>query len=208
MKKLFFAAVCAFLSVSAMAQVTCSIDDFTIGQGEKQNVAFVLNNGDSKFSAFQFDLKLPAGVTVESVYDEDEEEDVFSVALASDRANGHGLRLAKVDATTYRFVCFSSENKNLKGSEGALVNMTLVAAADAAMGDAEGAIVDAKFTPKSGTSVTFDKVPFKVTISEATAIKTVKAGVDANAPVYNLAGQKVNKNFKGVVIQNGKKVVK
>jgi hypothetical protein len=36
----------------------------------------------------------------------------------------------------------------------------------------------------------------------------VKAGVDANAPVYNLAGQKVNKNFKGVVIQNGKKMVK
>lgn len=28
---------------------------------------------------------------------------------------------------------------------------------------------------------------------------------DVNAPIYNLAGQKVNKEYKGVVIQNGKK---
>ncbi len=30
---------------------------------------------------------------------------------------------------------------------------------------------------------------------------------DANAPMYNLAGQKVGKNYKGVVIQNGKKMI-
>lgn len=30
---------------------------------------------------------------------------------------------------------------------------------------------------------------------------------DANAPIYNLAGQRVSKNYKGVVIVNGKKVV-
>ncbi len=31
---------------------------------------------------------------------------------------------------------------------------------------------------------------------------------DANAPMYNLAGQRVNKSYKGVVIVNGKKVVR
>ena len=31
--------------------------------------------------------------------------------------------------------------------------------------------------------------------------------IDANAPMYNLAGQRVGKNYKGVVIMNGKKVV-
>lgn len=30
---------------------------------------------------------------------------------------------------------------------------------------------------------------------------------DANAPVYNLAGQRVSKNTKGILIQNGKKFV-
>jgi hypothetical protein len=28
-----------------------------------------------------------------------------------------------------------------------------------------------------------------------------------NAPIYNLAGQRVDKSFKGVVIQNGKKFI-
>lgn len=41
-----------------------------------------------------------------------------------------------------------------------------------------------------------------------TAISTVKtAEQNANAPIYNLAGQKVDKGFKGVVIQNGKKMI-
>lgn len=30
---------------------------------------------------------------------------------------------------------------------------------------------------------------------------------NTNASIYNLAGQKVNKSYKGVVIQNGKKFV-
>lgn len=38
-------------------------------------------------------------------------------------------------------------------------------------------------------------------------IKTVKAGATENGTIYNLAGQKVDENYKGVVIQNGKKVV-
>jgi hypothetical protein len=43
---------------------------------------------------------------------------------------------------------------------------------------------------------------------EGTGIVVVKAAEQsADAPIYNLAGQKVDKSFKGVVIQNGKKVV-
>ena len=39
-------------------------------------------------------------------------------------------------------------------------------------------------------------------------IQTVKSEtIDVNAPAYNLAGQKVDKSFKGVVIQNGKKMI-
>ena len=206
MKKLFFAAVCAFMSMSAMAQdVKCFIDDVTIGQGEKKTISLNLTNGDTKFCGCQFDIQFPAGITVE--YDEEEEE--YIASLTEDRkGSDHSLKMSKVGDNAYRAVVMSMGNKSFKGTEGALVNISIVAAADAAKGEFEGNIADAKFTPKSGTSVTFDKVPFKVTIGDATAIKTVKAGVDANAPVYNLAGQKVNKNFKGVVLQNGKKMVK
>lgn len=41
----------------------------------------------------------------------------------------------------------------------------------------------------------------------ATAIETVKAADAENAVIYNLAGQKVDNSFKGVVIKNGKKMI-
>lgn len=44
---------------------------------------------------------------------------------------------------------------------------------------------------------------------EATGIANVDVNTkfDANAPMYNLAGQRVGKNYKGVVIVNGKKML-
>lgn len=43
--------------------------------------------------------------------------------------------------------------------------------------------------------------------SGGTGISNVKAAEDAEAPVFNLAGQQVGKDAKGVLIQNGKKFV-
>jgi len=40
-----------------------------------------------------------------------------------------------------------------------------------------------------------------------TGINTIKANTDVNAPVYNLAGQQVEKSYKGLVIKNGKKII-
>jgi len=49
---------------------------------------------------------------------------------------------------------------------------------------------------------------YEFTPSGGTGISTVKAAAeDADAPVYNLAGQKVDKSFKGVVVKNGKKMI-
>lgn len=53
------------------------------------------------------------------------------------------------------------------------------------------------------TSKTVEELTTETGISSA----VVASKVNANAPIYNLAGQKVNKSYKGVVIQNGKKFV-
>ena len=46
------------------------------------------------------------------------------------------------------------------------------------------------------------------TKSDTDGIQTAKATIaEQSAPAYNLAGQKVDKSFKGVVIQNGKKMI-
>ena len=41
----------------------------------------------------------------------------------------------------------------------------------------------------------------------STNITTIKTDADVNASAYNLAGQKVEKSYKGVVVKNGKKMV-
>lgn len=44
--------------------------------------------------------------------------------------------------------------------------------------------------------------------SPVTGIQTMKAQtIDLNAPVYNIAGQKVDATYKGLVIKNGKKMI-
>jgi hypothetical protein len=40
-----------------------------------------------------------------------------------------------------------------------------------------------------------------------TGIKAVKVAEPENAPLYNLKGQRVNSDYKGLVIKNGKKYV-
>ena len=47
----------------------------------------------------------------------------------------------------------------------------------------------------------------KVIDLDATAIKSVKKADKADGATYNLAGQKVNASYKGVVIKNGKKFI-
>jgi hypothetical protein len=59
------------------------------------------------------------------------------------------------------------------------------------------------FNPKSQIGI----YGFFFQVGGSNGIASVKAELDADAPIYNLAGQKVDKSFKGVVIQNGKKVV-
>ena len=41
-----------------------------------------------------------------------------------------------------------------------------------------------------------------------TNINAISADTDANAPAYNVAGQRVNSSYKGVVVKNGKKFIK
>jgi len=40
-----------------------------------------------------------------------------------------------------------------------------------------------------------------------TSISAIKAEADTNAPAYNLAGQKVDNSYKGLIIKNGRKMI-
>ncbi|MBR1449166.1 MAG: hypothetical protein IJ588_10545, partial [Prevotella sp.] len=52
------------------------------------------------------------------------------------------------------------------------------------------------------------RVLFEVYTGTISGITDVKAAAQQNGVIYNLAGQKVSEAYKGVVIMNGKKVLK
>ena len=51
------------------------------------------------------------------------------------------------------------------------------------------------------------KLEVNVTQGEATGVSVTVKKVEKNTPAYNLAGQRVNSSYKGLVIKNGKKAV-
>ena len=68
--------------------------------------------------------------------------------------------------------------------------------------DVTGVLVTAKLSGKIVKELAPISAPVPTGINNITTEAT-----DANAPVYNLSGQRVGKNAKGVLIKNGKKYV-
>lgn len=68
---------------------------------------------------------------------------------------------------------------------------------------------DKAFIPASSLANTVDFLPFVIgdEENETTSIKAVETA-EVSGTVYNLAGQKVGKDYKGIVIVNGKKFVR
>ena len=48
---------------------------------------------------------------------------------------------------------------------------------------------------------------YKIEIATGTGIQAVKTATVGNGYIYNLAGQRVDANYKGVVIKNGQKMI-
>lgn len=64
-----------------------------------------------------------------------------------------------------------------------------------------GAVLDKETTD-------FEVKMYIIDDDDATRIDNVNANLNHNEAIFNLAGQRVGKNYKGVVIENGKKIIK
>ncbi len=116
-----------------------------------------------------------------------------------------------VSGTTYGTDDITTENGNI-------IEFELKGGADVTETDGEGVATTYfkgedkiyTFQKYSGTgNILIAKIEFEVIEGGAAGISTVKAdNANLNAPAYNLAGQKVNNSFKGLVIKGGKKFVK
>jgi len=66
-----------------------------------------------------------------------------------------------------------------------------------------------KYIEKDGSATPEIKNCYLISVNgkDAASVKAVRTDLDANAPAYNVSGQKVSDNYRGLVIQNGRKYI-
>ena len=128
----------------------------------------------------------------------------------------HTLELEDSDDGTYLLFYAYGDDPFLAES-GEIMTINFEAAEDLADGEYEGLITKGGVDNADGNihdvngwpkpSYTPD-VTFKFIVGPATGIENITVADAENAPIYNIAGQKVGKDYKGLVIINGKKIIK
>ena len=101
---------------------TLSIEDFTIEKGGEAEMVIELTNPDDEITLVQFDLRLPAGLSLKQVGGEYD----FDIAGRTTWRK-HSLDANEQADGSIRFLLASSSNTVLSGTEGAIIKVTLKA---------------------------------------------------------------------------------
>lgn len=184
-------------SPTPSASAVLAIEPFNIAAGGEAEMVIDLTNPSDEITLVQFDLRLPAGLSVKQTGG----DYVYDIAGRTTWRK-HSLDANETDGIV-RFLLASSSNATLSGTEGAIITITL----------------KADNTYKGGTVklenillVTPDEKEIKpadlsYTIGSTGISSITTDAIDSNTPIYNLRGQRLAAPQKGINIIGGKKVI-
>jgi hypothetical protein len=143
----------------------------------------------SAYTAFQMDVTLPMGVSLEDV-------------LLTERAAGsHSVVIRKMDDGSYRIIGVSMQNKAFKDNAGDLLKLQLA-------GNAQGAVAinNVLFVTPQGVQHELAGVN---AFGDVTGIANVNGNKEVTGNVFDLQGRQMNNAQlkKGLYILNGKKQI-
>jgi len=213
MKKIYMTMAALLCGVAAMAQtqafgsLSCEDVELVAGSEDAAYLEVMLTTENlNEISGIQFYFSLPDGINIAQVYDEDEEAYLDDVSFPiAKKAHQVGLK-----ATQEGYMVFLGGDASLtfKAVTNPVVKIGIVASANA-MEDNQIVFNKAAMSDKgqgaNKKSYAVEDFVANVHVIGGTGINGVNA-IDSNAPIYNVAGQRVSKAQKGVFIQNGKKV--
>ncbi len=178
-----------------------SIDDFSIEPGEQKIVPVNLCNPGDSFTGCQFDLYLPAGLSIA-------EEDGLPLVDIGCRSNArkHIVSTSPQPDGSLRVVCYSNSNSTFSDEDGEILTITLQADSDMESVTGNMYLRHITLSRPDVTGVTADDYTVTVQVSTGMDLTTVDNRQD-NIQVYNLHGQKMQQPRKGINIINGRKVV-
>ena len=206
MKKIYMTMVAMLCGAAAMAQTcTISAEDIEATAGTPAYLEFLINQDGTAVNGCGTVLDFPEGITVREYWDEDDEamkKDVEYPAAKS--AFTCMLEQAPTNPQRYT-LAVASTGSTFKTATNVIARIGIIAATTMTDGDYNVTVGPTSFN--IGTESVYPQEVFtvKVTVKGGTGINDIKA-LDNDAPIYNVAGQRVSKAQKGVYIQNGKKV--
>lgn len=198
MKKIFTLLAVFALSMTAMAQnASLKVD------GRNKNVLSFQMTNDFEVHGVGFKVKLPAGVTVATKTNDDDEE-VPQIKKSTTRAKGAAYKLYINDIPGGGYsINLTNPDAPFTGTEGEVLYIELAGELN---GDVE--VYDINFCDKDNKSyyVDGDKTYKTVVHLKADAINGISADATKSGVIYNMAGQRVSKATKGIYVVDGKKV--
>ncbi len=99
-----------------------NIDDFNLAPGETRSIDVKLCNSQA-YTALQFDLRLPEGLTIVSIG-------------KADRIANHNIHSGTLPDGTVRFIAYNMQNADIKGNDGAIITLVVKASQALAPNDA------------------------------------------------------------------------
>jgi hypothetical protein len=196
--KLFFVGMAALVCSNVMAQKLTAAD-VTVPQGATADLVISVESNEAA-SLAEFELKLPEGFTI----------DLDSYDAGAIWSRTHEVTLSKKKKSGNIYVLVMSKQADVfNPASGTLITLKLTADAELAVKDYVIDMLKINLTSDEAVQMNSEadeKGTINVTVTSATGINSLNAE-DSNEPAFNLAGQQVSKNYKGIVVKNGKKAI-
>ena len=145
-----------------------SVGTVKMGPGETKLLEINLVNPDKQYTAFQFDLQLPKGISIVK-----NDNGNFVASLNDSRKDDHSFAVSALANNTYRFLAYSLSNAVFTGSSGALVSVSISSDPALKDGDVVATIKEQVFTDAASNQYDLEDVTFDMTIATPVPVITL-----------------------------------
>ena len=192
MKKIVIAILALFtFAVNIYAQDKIEISDVQIPEKGSANIVVNLISQERSYLAFQFDIKLPAGISA-STSTKNLTERCTSIS------EGWSVAFKKIDEENniYNCIAYNSDNKYISGTEGPVLYITLTADETLTEGDTGVGYIQAAIMSTKEVKYPSEDGTFNIKIVED---RVIFNETDTELPVYTAGtgNVRVNRKIKG-----------
>lgn len=182
-------------------------EDLVVAPGGNASLRVNLNNEVNNYTALQFKLILPPGITL--VTDGGEASCQLSPRFTDSNQPFYITEIYNDEqGAAYRVMSVSPSLSPISGNNGLLFILPVCADDHASTGSFTGQLQDIVFIDVDAKESFLDNTSFNLNLTEETAVMEINSDSTKHDDViYNLAGQRVIAPKQGIYIVNGKKRV-